>query len=235
MLKTRRNHAAELINNQILFHGGLSDENTILNDFQVFNIASNKWMSFSVLEGSPMPALYGHSATLILSSDIRNHPKLSIFKIPEEKIQRRNLNLIKEKGIYMFGGKSNDNILNNDIYLVKVGRRPLEIQKLDTSGKPPAPRYFHTSNFYEPGNYMIIYGGRNDAHEDFAFSDIFILELNKLEWIEVSVYSDDKIFVYPRCGHSSVIFSNKLIVFGGMNNNTYIGSSLFFVELGMYL
>ena len=179
-----------------------------------------------------MPALYGHTATLVLPSDLRNHPKLSLFKLPDDKIQRRNFNLIKEKGVYIFGGKSNDNIINNEVYLVRIGKKPLEIVKLDTNGKPPVPRYFHTANFYEAGNFLIVYGGRNDNNEDYAFSDIFILELNKLQWIEVITYSIEKINVFSRCGHSSIIFNNKLIVFGGLNSNNYIGSSLFFVDLG---
>ena len=36
-----------------------------------------------------------------------------------------------------------------------------------------------------------------------------------------------------RFGHNSSIFANKLIIFGGMNNNNYIGSSLFIINLDL--
>lgn len=65
-------------------------------------------------------------------------------------------------------------------------------------------------NYYENGNYLIIHGGRNDLTNDsFALNDTYILDLAKLEWLEVKLYSDAKIFqIFNRCGHSSVVYSN---------------------------
>ena len=34
-----------------------------------------------------------------------------------------------------------------------------------------------------------------------------------------------------RCAHKSVVHNNKLIIFGGMNNQSYIGSCLFIIKL----
>ena len=118
----------------------------------------------------------------------------------------------------------------------------MEWIKPESLGKPPSARYLHTLNYYEEGNFLILYGGRNDYNSDnFALDDIFLLELTRLEWVEVKVYSDTPINVYSRCGHSAVVFcmiffnlAHNLIVMGGMNNNNYIGSSLFFIELSKY-
>ena len=53
-----------------------------------------------------------------------------------------------------------------------------------------------------------------------------------VEWARIELYSNNRDFkVISRYGHKSTIFSNKLIIFGGMNNNNYIGSSLFIVNL----
>ena len=53
--------------------------------------------------------------------------------------------------------------------------------------------------------------------------------------MNIELYSNTKDFkVISRYGHKSSIFSNKLIIFGGMNNNNYIGSSLFIVNLDFY-
>ena len=41
----------------------------------------------------------------------------------------------------------------------------------------------------------------------------------------------DKNNILPRCGHQSVISGNQLFIFGGMNNNSYIGSSMFIINL----
>ena len=81
--------------------------------------------------------------------------------------------------------------------------------------------------------YIIIHGGRNDEiSSTAALNDTFILELTYLNWIKVNLYSNTQNFeVIPRFGHNSFIFSNKLIIFGGMNVNNYIGSSLFILKL----
>ena len=65
--------------------------------------------------------------------------------------------------------------------------------------------------------------------------DTFVLDLDNLEWVKVELYSNTIDFkVISRYGHKSTIFSNKLIIFGGINNNNYIGSSLFIVNLDFY-
>ena len=80
---------------------------------------------------------------------------------------------------------------------------------------------------------MIIHGGRNDSVSDnSALNDTFILDLENLEWMEVNLYFQlSKFKVLKRCAHQGVVFSNKLIILGGMNNNNYIGSALFIVNL----
>ena len=91
-------------------------------------------------------------------------------------------------------------------------------------------------DFYEKANYLIIHGGRNDIlSQTSALNDTFILDLENFEWLKIELYSNNKDFkVISRYGHKSTIFSNKLIIFGGMNNSNYIGSSLFIVNLDFY-
>jgi len=61
-------------------------------------------------------------------------------------------------------------------------------------------------NYYEEGNFLIIHGGRNDKSNDsFALCDTFLLELRKLEWLEVKIFSENYTQVFNRCGHSSII------------------------------
>lgn len=82
---------------------------------------------------------------------------------------------------------------------------------------------------------MILHGGRNDQLSDsFALNDTWLLELTRLEWCEVLLYSTKGNFpLFHRCFHGSVIFGDNLIIFGGMNNNNYIGASLFIINLDL--
>ncbi len=113
--------------------------------------------------------------------------------------------------MYIFGGKCKDEGgLSNELWILRLGKKPLEWFKPETFGKPPEPRYSHTMNFYEDGNYLIIHGGRNDTNpsDSFALNDTFVFDLYKLLWCEVKIISDSPNFdVFNRCGHSSIIHS----------------------------
>ena len=160
------------------------------------------------------------------------NPKFNIYSFPEnENFKKRQ---IKEKGLYIFGGKTKeDGGLTNQIWILTMGKKTLDWIRPETKGKPPAPRFFHTMNFYERGNYVIIHGGRNDIFSDkSALNDTFLLNLENFEWLEVKLYSNVSDFnVVNRCGHQSIIYSDKLIILGGMNNNNYLGSSLLIINL----
>jgi len=91
-----------------------------------------------------------------------------------------------------------------------MGKKPCEWYQPIIKGKPPEPRYAHSMNFYEEGNFIIIHGGRNDySSESFALSDTWALELFTLEWIQIKIYSDQQLDVFKRCGHSAIIYSNN--------------------------
>lgn len=93
------------------------------------------------------------------------------------------------------------------MWIVRLGQKPVEWIKAETAGRSPSPRYLHSMNFYEEGNFIIIYGGKNDANSDSqVLKDIFLFEVSRFEWIEIKVFSDSAIKVYRRCGHSGFIY-----------------------------
>lgn len=114
----------------------------------------------------------------------------------------------------MFGGKKSESVITNDLWILKLGKKPLEWVKQEVKGRYPCPRYSHTMNYYEAANFIIIHGGRNDfSDESFALNDTFILELSKLEWAEIKLYSDVSSFnVFNRCGHAAVIYCKILSI-----------------------
>ena len=237
----RRNHIAELIGNQLLVMGGVDDSDNILNDAYFINLSviesgKGRWHELSV-SGNPSPYLYGHASSFVFPKESMKDSKLSVYEFPEEpeeeKLNRRKNKL---KGVFIFGGKSRfDGVfgISNDVYVLILGKKPCIWIKLDIKGERPKPRYFHSMNYYEPSNYLIVHGGRNDSqNESFALNDTYIFNLNYLQWHQVHLYSNmAKFDIFPRCGHKSVIYSNKLIIFGGMNNKNYLGSSLFIINL----
>ena len=229
----RKNHIAELVGNQMLIHGGIRENNQVLGDCCYLNLSLNqlKWGVCPIIRSTQSPRLYGHTSALILPKEYYASNKLSIFNYPEVEFANSR---IKEKGIYIFGGKTKeDGGLSNKMWILMIGSKKLKWYSPDIKGKPPSPRYFHSMSYYDKGNILIIHGGRNDAvSENAALNDTFVFDLENFEWMEVHLYFQLSRFkVLNRCAHQSVVFSNKLIILGGMNNNNYIGSVLFIVNL----
>ena len=238
----RRNHSSELVGNELIIMLGISESNIILNDVYSLNLSfpegkKEKWNEVHV--DGPGPRLFGHCSSLVVNRDILKDKKFSIYKFPEEEKLYRGNNIkdkIKLKGIYVFGGKSKyigNGGISNDLYILLIGSNPCSWHKIDNiKGIKPTPRYFHSMNFYEPGNFLIVHGGRNDYKNDnYSLNDTFIFDLEYFQWHKVILIGIDKNNILPRCGHQSVISGNQLFIFGGMNNNTFIGSSMFIINL----
>ena len=227
----RKNHIAELVGNQMLIHGGINENNQVVGDCYYLNLTQLKWGACPIIRTTPSPRLYGHSSVLVLPKEYYASNKLSIFNYPDVEFANSR---IKEKGIYIFGGKTKeDGGLSNKIWILLLGNKKLKWYNPDVKGKPPSPRYFHSMSYYDKGNMLIVHGGRNDGvSENAALNDTFIFDLENFEWMEVHLYFQLSRFkVLNRCAHQSVVFSNKLIILGGMNNNNYIGSALFIINL----
>ena len=227
----RKNHIAELIGNHMLIHGGLNESNEILNDCYFLNLNQLRWGVCFINRNTPSPRLYGHTSCLVLPKEYYQSHRLTIYSYPE---METGSNRLKEKGIYIFGGKSKEEGgLSNKMWILLIGQKQLKWISPEIKGKPPSPRYFHSMNYYDKGNMLIVHGGRNDAVSDScALDDTFIFDLENFEWMQVTLYSQLNNFkVLHRCAHKSVIFSNKLIILGGMNNNNYIGSALLIINL----
>ena len=228
----RRNHVACLIGNAMFVHGGISEENKYLNDQYILSIKPLKWNDIDINANSKIkiPSLAHHNCCLVMPEIIKNSSKFNIYNIPD--LGGLENNNIKEKGIYIFGGIiSDEGPINNNIYVLKVGKKPLEWIIIKTDGCPPCARFDSSLNFYERENILIIHGGRtlNGKYEN-GFNDTYILNLLSLNWIEVE-YFDKTCIAPPRYLHQSIIIDGDLYIFGGINGNNYVGSEMFILNL----
>ena len=234
----RRGHIAETVGQQMLIYGGIDDTGEILNDCFILNFNPLKWFSVTINPYSPGPKVYGHASSIVIQRDVLLNHRFNIYKYPDNEILKNlHSSRIKERGMYVFGGKSKEEGgLSNELWILIMGKKPLEWVQPVTKGKPPCPRYYHTMNYYEKGNFLIVHGGRNDdISATSGLNDTFIFDLENFEWMKVELYSQISGFqIYTRYGHSSIIFSNKLIILGGMNNSNYLGSSILILNLDFY-
>ena len=232
-LKLRRNHVACLVGQQMFIHGGVDEYGEYLDDSYLLNLTNTyRWFKTSILSFGPLPKLGYHSCCLVAPSDLQKNPKFSIYKFPELTLSPINTQ-IREKGIYLFGGKRSDlKDPSNKMWLLKIGRKPLELSEIKTKGKPPCPRYLCSMNYYEEGNFIIIHGGKTKSlRSENILKDTYLFELLKFQWVRV-IYGCFESIIKPRFSHAGVIYQKKLIIFGGVNEQGFNGSNFFLIKLG---
>ena len=140
--------------------------------------------------------------------------------------------VIKEEGIYFFGGRYSDESSSNTIKILKIGQERLRWVKPVTLGQPPVARYLHTMVHCSALNMLVIYGGRNNNVYSNKLSpvleDFYTLQLETLTWVAVRVSG---IYGSGRCAHISGVAGTSLIIFGGINFNVYCKSELNIIEM----
>ena len=228
----RRNHVCCGVGNTMFIHGGMTEENKFLDDMYILNYKPLKWYDVDINNSEiKIPPLSFHSCCLVMPEVIVYNPKFNIYSMPELG-ERGKYSNIKERGIYIFGGKiSNEGPINSNLYVIKVGIKPLEIVMLKTNGIAPCPRYDSSLNYYEKGNMLVVHGGRSNKEEsENGLNDTFIFDLYNHTWTQVE-YFNINYKIPERYFHQSIIFGDNLYIFGGMKGNNYIGSELEVIDL----
>lgn len=156
---------------------------------------------------------------------------MQLYKGIEAPIHDKSF-VIKEEGLYVFGGKNEFGDVMNTLRVLKIGQKPLKWITPETKGQPPAPRFQHVFVHFPRLNALIVHGGRNDranlsAGEQGILADISLLYLDSLEWVTVAMYGAAK---NPRFAHCAGVFGTKLAIFGGMNFTCYMDSGIEIVE-----
>ena len=232
-LKLRRNHISCLIGNQMFIHGGIDDQGEYLDDSYLLSLNGNfRWTKATIMAYGPPPKLGYHSCCLVAPKEILKNPKFSVYKFPDISLTDDLNTQIKEKGLYVFGGKKSElKDPSNKLWLLKIGRKPLEWIDIRTRGKPPCPRYLCSMNYYEEGNFIIIHGGKTKTlRNENILKDTYLFELYRWEWIRVN-YGFFEPKIKPRFSHSGIIYQGKLIIFGGVNEQGFSGSNFFLIKL----
>ncbi len=210
----RRNHIGIGIGNNILIHGGINDNGDYLNDLWIFECFKFKWNTLSYKSLIKIPKIAFHSGVLVIKNqDILYHNDLNIYKFPEGSISKSKGNKIKIEGIYIFGGIDKEGKYYKDLWLIRIGVKPVDIVNVPTKGKQPPLRTLCGMTFFSPLNLLVIYGGKNKYQ---ILNDIWFFDLESLNWIK-PVYENGSF--YPICGHCMFCSGEKIIFLGGNGEN----------------
>ena len=210
----RRNHIGIGIGNNILIHGGINDNGDYLNDLWIFECFKFKWNHLSYKSLIKIPKIAFHSGVLVIKNqDILYHNDLNIYKFPEGSISKSKGNKIKIEGIYIFGGIDKEGNYYKDLWLIRIGVKPVDIVNVPTKGKQPPLRTLCGMSFFSPLDLLVVYGGKNKYE---ILNDIWFFDLESLNWIK-PVYENGSF--YPICGHCMFCSDEKIIFLGGNGEN----------------
>ena len=102
-----------------------------------------------------------------------------------------------------------------------------------TLGRSPPGRFMHTMDHCIKGNSVVLYGGRNDQLSTPILSDLWILKLDNLEWVEAKVGGQH--LAIPRFNHASFMNDSELIICGGQNRHFSYEKDYLTIELDQLL
>jgi N-acetylneuraminic acid mutarotase len=115
--------------------------------------------------------------------------------------------------MFLFGGTSNEakSLLKPIFYSLDL--KTFAWSELISRGEVPSNRDEHTAIMYE--NTMIIFGGFN--HEGERVNDIHRYYFKENKWEQVLIMGGE--IPCSRSGHSSVLYGDSMIVFGGRDSD----------------
>jgi N-acetylneuraminic acid mutarotase len=214
----------------MLVHGGLNDGEKTLNDTIFLDFNTLKWNKLDI-RGTRSPYLSSHSSEFVLENEKLYNPTYHVYK-GSNLIE--NTNIIKKiefEGIYVFGGIDEDRNYKNEVFVLRVGRKPCEWTHLKINGNPPLPRANASMNFFQNLNILVIAGGKNDSIKRCIFNDVFVLDLENLYWIKAATYP-----VQPkeRTGHRAAVFNSQLFILGGNNIKKFLSMDFFVLDLDLF-
>lgn len=131
--------------------------------------------------------------------------------------------------IYVFGGRlQSTRQISNRVYILSLKTRAWKtVQPQNT---PPTPRYFHSADYHQQKNQILIYGGMGvkkspkgaGSEELVALDDLVFLNIQAMSW-EYHASSLEESLPSPRYAHVSSLIRDKLIIIGGQDvHNQYL-------------
>ncbi|OCH88927.1 galactose oxidase [Obba rivulosa] len=234
-----RAHSVTLVDNIAWVFGGC-DERGCWRDVFCFNIETMQWTHPEMVGDIPPPCR-AHTATLvdrriivfgggegpkyynslfILDTTTRRWLRLNFPEgTPLPPVRRAHTAVVYRGRLFVFGGGDGSEALN-DLWAIDVNVPPerMRWEQLQTRGKVPKPRGYHTANLV--GNVMVVVGG-SDGKE--CFQDIWCLNLDTLVWSAVKLDA-----THRRLSHTATQVGSYLFIVGGHDGSQYVSDLLFF-------
>lgn len=226
----RKNHTANVISNHMVVIGGISDKEEYITEVNVLDLNVFKWRYLSMEKGYHVPPVAYHSSCVIIPFEKLFNNQMGLYRSPDNQ-RIISIPRIKYEGLYYFGGKNKKGQCINELRVLRLGKKVPDLILLKCYGKPPIPRHSCTITFHEPFDLLMVYGGKNDNNSPSVFNDLFVMNVFDLNWIQINLFG---VPAPPRAEHCACIIGKALVIFGGSNNEGYLSSDLFMINLDYF-
>ncbi|KAL4426431.1 hypothetical protein ABPG74_004448 [Tetrahymena malaccensis] len=231
-IEPRRNHAACIVGNYFFAHGGVGNYEKYLNQLNVLSLDKGRWKSYQLKFDEQGIAFHQMVPIFQKSLKFISRKAEKMGKI----VSSKNKFKVKEEGIYCFGGKQGNQKIRGKLIVLKLDQKEQPIDWIipETSGQSPHPRFHHSMifNYYVKG--IVLFGGVNDEANmpEYAFSDVWILQLSNLNWLQITVSGQNN---RHRFAHSFTSIDERIFIFGGASNQSYTDCELYVLEMNQQI
>ncbi|EGN94708.1 hypothetical protein SERLA73DRAFT_187766 [Serpula lacrymans var. lacrymans S7.3] len=236
-MRNMRAHSVTLVESLAWLFGGCDDKGC-WKDVYCFDTETMQW-SHPEMVGEVPPPCRAHTATLvqhkivvfgggqgpvyyndtyILDTVARRWIHPTFDHVPPAP-RRAHTAVLYNSKIWIFGGGNGLQALN-DVWTLDVGVSidKMRWEQVETTGKPPKPRGYHTANLV--GSVMVVIGG-SDGKE--CFSDVWCLNLETLVWTQISLQVSHR-----RLSHTATQVGSYLFIVGGHDGSSYTNELLLY-------
>ena len=218
----RKGHIALAVSQSMLVQGGFdTDKQTFVSSAYIYHLTKSAWTEFESF-GEPLPSLMYHSAVVANDYAYCTLQPYSIYRLPADLPTNREKK--KYEGIYIFGGINEKKKYCNDVYHIKICRKPCKVIKAKIDGLPPCARINCKMIYMMEYNMIVIHGGM--AENQKILNDMMILNLEKMNWIRPLMEEDEldteMMLMSERTEHEMFSNMGKIFILGGRNSENYL-------------
>ena len=228
-INQRKGHIMVGTNQTFLIQGGMDIRTLVVeNSAFIYNIIDNYWEKLEYI-GKPLPYRAYHCATIVNSFSKSTLSSYTFYSLPDD-ISDEVKKKIRYEGIYIFGGINEKKMYCNDLYVIKIGKKPCINIKPKILGKPPEPRIHAKMLFLENYFFIIIHGGIL-MNQNFC-DNIAVLNLENFNWIKPIIDEErgtEKKLI-GRIKHDIFFNDEKLYIFGGLGDENMLPLNFEIVE-----
>ena len=221
----RKMHVSAAVGMDLFVHGGYDIEGKVICSAMFFDVVLDNWHNIFFENGELYLAEHACCAINSLKNKTQdmNLYNLTDFFQSTSHYRKKAVN----DGIFMFGGFNSKGKINDTLYQIHFGSYPLFWTEVKAQGEPPIGAVGAKLDYFSEMQSLILTGGL-----DKKFDKIYLYLFERKSWLKVNLYGSK---VRSTAYHASGILGDKLILFGGMSNEHFAGSTVYVIDLSVFL